>query len=80
MPIYEIYNKETGEVYEKMMSISDWETYKKEHPNEQQHFTTMNFADSVSLGIKKPPLDFKEGVIDRIKRANPLHKMESRWD
>lgn len=80
MPIYEIYNKETGEICEKMMSISDWEQYKKDHPNEQQHFTTMNFADSVSLGIKKPPLDFKEGVIDRIKRANPLHKMESRWD
>ena len=80
MPIYSIKNIETGEITEKMMSITEWERYKQEHPNEQQHFTSMHFADSISLGIKKPPSDFKEGVIDRIKRANPLHKMESRWD
>lgn len=80
MPIYSIKNIETGEITEKMMSISEWELYKQEHPNEQQHFTSMHFADSISLGIKKPPKDFQEGVINRIKRANPLHKMESRWD
>lgn len=80
MPIYDIRNKETGEIEEKMMSISEYEQYKLDNPNMEQHFSTMNFQDSVSLGIKRPPLDFKEGVIDRIKRANPLHKMESRWD
>ena len=80
MPIYSILNKDTGTIEEKMMSIAQWEEYKIANPNHQQHFTTMNFADSVSLGIKRPPIEFKEGVIDRIKRANPLHKMESRWD
>lgn len=80
MPIYQIRNTETGEIYEKMMSISEWEQYKLDNPNEQQHFTTMNFADSVSLGIKKPPKDFQEGVIGRIKKNNPGHNIQSRWD
>ena len=80
MPIYELKNVDTGEIFEKNMKISEYEQYMIENPNIQRHFSTMHFADSVSLGIKKPPLDFKEGVIDRIKRANPLHKMESRWD
>lgn len=80
MPIYDIKNKETGEIEEKFMSIAEYEQYILDNPNMEQHFSTMNFQDSVSLGIKRPPLDFKEGVIDRIKRANPLHKMESRWD
>lgn len=80
MPIYSILNKETGIIEDKMMSISEWEQYKIDHPNEQQHFSTLNFQDSVSLGIKKPPIEFKECVIDRIKRANPLHTMASRWD
>ncbi len=80
MPIYSILNKDTGIIEEKMMSIADWEQYKIDHPNEQQHFTTMNFADSVSLGIKKPPKDFQEGVIGRIKKNNPGHNIQSRWD
>lgn len=80
MPIYDIKNKETGEIEEKFMTISEYEQYKIDHPNEEQVFTTMNFADSVSLGIKKPPREFQEGVIDRIKRNTPGHNIQSRWD
>lgn len=80
MPLYDIKNKETGEIEEKFMSIAEYEQYKLDHPDEEQVFTTMNFADSISLGIKKPPKDFQEGVIERIKRNNPGHKIQSRWD
>lgn len=80
MPIYNVLDKDTGEVTEMMMSISEWETFKQENPNKQQHFTDMKFIDSIRLGIRKPPSDFKEGVIDRIKRNNPHHNMSSRWD
>lgn len=80
MPVYDVRDKNTGEVTEMFMSISEWETFKKENPDKEQYFTNMHFADSVSLGIKKPPSDFKEGVIDRIKQNNPLHNMSSRWD
>jgi hypothetical protein len=80
MPIYDIKNKDTGEIEEKFMTISEYEQYKIDHPNEEQVFTTMNFADSVSLGIKKPPREFQEGVIERIKRNTPGHNIQSRWD
>ena len=80
MPIYEFKNKESGEIVEVSISMSELDAYKENNPHLERYFSTINFADSVSLGIKKPPSAFKEGVIDRIKRANPLHNMSSRWD
>lgn len=81
MPLYDLKNNETGEIFELSMSISAYEQYLKDNPHIQRHFATANrLIDEVAIGRKKPPIDFKEGVIDRIKRANPLHKMESRWD
>lgn len=79
-PVYDVRDKKTGEVTEMFLSISQWEEFKKNNPDKEQHFSTMHFADSVSLGIKRPPSDFKEGVIDRIKKNNPGHNMSSRWD
>jgi len=80
MPLYEFLNTETNQVEEISLKMSELDKFKEEHPHMKRHFSTLNFQDSVSLGIKRPPLEFKEGVIDKIKRANPLHKMESRWD
>lgn len=80
MPLYDVKDKKTGEVTEMVMSISQWEEFKTNNPDKEQYFSTLNFADSVSLGIKKPPSDFKEGVIDRIKKNNPGNQMTSRWD
>jgi hypothetical protein len=80
MPVYDVRDKNTGEVTEMFMSISQWEEFKSKNPDKEQYFATMHFADSISLGRTKPPNAFKEGVIDRIKRANPLHNMSSRWD
>lgn len=80
MPIYEVKDKNTGEITEMFMSISQWEKFKEENPDKEQHFTSMHFADSISLGIKKPPRDFQEGVIGRIKKNNPGHNIQSRWD
>lgn len=80
MPLYDVIDLETNEITEMQMSVSAWEEFKKDNPTKQQYFSTLNFTDSVSLGRTKPPIDFKEGVIDRIKRANPLHNMSSRWE
>jgi hypothetical protein len=80
MPIYELKNNETGEIFEKMMSISAYEEYLKENPHIQRHFTTLHFQDSISLGITKPPVDFQKGVLDKIKKNNPGHNMQSRWE
>lgn len=80
MPLYDVIDKNTGEITEVMMSISEWEEFKKTNPDKEQYFSDMKFIDSVRLGIKKPPKDFQEGVIDRIKRNNPGHRIQSRWD
>lgn len=80
MPIYEFKNLETDEIFEKMMSISEYEQFVIDNPKYQRHFSTMHVADSISLGIRKPPKDFQEGVIGRIKKNNPGHKIQSRWD
>ncbi len=80
MPIYELKNNETNEVFDKMMSIAEYEKYLEENPHIQRHFSTMHFQDSISLGITKPPSDFQKGVIDRIKKNNPGHCIESRWE
>jgi hypothetical protein len=79
-PLYDIKDKVTGEIKEVFMSISEYEKYKEENPDHEQVFNTLNFQDSVSLGVKRPPKDFQEGVIERIKRNTPGHKIESRWD
>lgn len=80
MPIYEMKNTETDEIFEISLSIKEYDEYKKNNPHIERHFSTMHFSDAVVLGIKKPPKEFKEGVIDRIKKANPHHNMSSRWD
>lgn len=79
-PVYDVRDKNTGEVTEMFMSISQWEEFKQNNPDKEQYFTNMHFADSISLGIKKPPREFQEGVIGRIKKNNPGHKIQSRWD
>lgn len=80
MPLYDILNRETGQIEEKMMTVAEYEQYKIDNPNHQQVFTDMRFIDEVRIGRKKPPKDFQEGVIDRIKRNNPGHNIQSRWD
>lgn len=79
-PLYDIKDPTTGEIKEVLMSLSQYEQYKKDNPEHEQVFSTLNFQDSVSLGVKKVPIEFKECVIDKIKRNNPLHTMSSRWD
>lgn len=80
MPIYELRDKNTGEIFEKLMSISAYEQYLKENPHIERYFSTMHFMDEVAIGRKRPPEDFQKYVIERIKKNNPGHKIESRWD
>lgn len=80
MPLYDILNKETGEIEEVFMSISAYEQYKLDNPDHQQVFNTLNFQDSVSLGIKKPPEDFQKYVLEKVKKNNPLHTIQSRFE
>lgn len=80
MPLYDVRNKNTGEITEMMMSISEWEEFKRANPDKEQYFTDMKFIDEVRIGRKKPPKDFQEGVIGRMQRSIPGNRIKSSWD
>ena len=64
MPTYEFRDKDTGETFEKRMSMLDLDKYKEDNPNlEQYHSTYPHVRD-------KRPDGFKD-VLKSIKKANP---------
>jgi hypothetical protein len=66
MPLYDFRNKDTGEVFEKMMSISAKEDYLAANPNIESLIAGQPaFIDSVRLGVRKTDAGFKE-VLQRI--------------
>lgn len=71
MPLYDFKNKETGEVFEKFMSISAKEEYLKENPNIEPVISGLpSLIDPVRLGVRKPDQGFKE-VLQRIHEKTP---------
>ena len=80
MPIFELKDTNTNEVFEKFCSIKEYEEYMKENPHIQRHFSSMTmFIDEVKLGRKRPDGGWFD-VLDKIKRNNPHHRMsDSRW-
>jgi hypothetical protein len=81
MPIYTFRNKETDEVFTEMMKMSERETYLQNNPHVEQEITPRNIVDPVSIGVKRPPVDFQKHVLGRVK-AMPgadKNKIEKRW-
>jgi hypothetical protein len=70
MPLYDFRNKDTGEVFEKMMSISAKEDYLKENPNIEPMLGANMLIDPFRLGVRKSDQGFKE-VLQRIHEKTP---------
>lgn len=71
MPLYEFRNKETGEVFEKMMSISSKEDYLKENPSIESYISgAPSMIDPFRLGVRRTDQGFKE-VLQRIHEKTP---------
>lgn len=70
MPLYDFRNKDTGEVFEKMMSISAKEEYLKENPNIESMLGMNALIDPVRLGVRRADNGFKE-VLQRIHEKTP---------
>jgi hypothetical protein len=71
MPTYEFKNKDTGEVFEKIMSYEKKVKFLEENPNVQSHYTTLNIDyDGGSSVLSKAGSGWKE-VQDRIKSGMP---------
>jgi hypothetical protein len=80
MPIYNFRNKETGEEFEKLMSISAREQYLLDNPHIEKMLSGVPvMMDPVRAGVKKVDSGFKE-VLHKIHERTPgsqLHKTTS---
>jgi len=71
MPTYEFKNKDTGEVFEKIMSYDSKVKYLEENPNIQSHYSTLNIDhDGGKSILSRAGSGWKE-VQDRIKSGMP---------
>ena len=72
MPTYDFRHKETGEIVEKLMKISEREQWLKDNPNyDPVILGAPGIGDVVRLGMKKPDQGFRE-VLQKAKAAHPL--------
>ena len=77
MPTYDFKDKETGEIIERVMKISDRETFLYENPQyESILLSAPSIGDPVRLGIRKPDAGFRE-VLQKAKAAHPLGKINT---
>jgi hypothetical protein len=69
MPTYTFRNKETGETYDEIMSMSRRETYLEENPQIEQIIGSPAIGDPVRLGVRTIDDGFRE-VLSKIHNNN----------
>lgn len=70
MPTYTFRDKDTGVVFDKMMSIRERETFLKDHINLESIIAQApSIGDAVRLGVRTTDNGFKE-VLSKIHNAN----------
>lgn len=74
MPTYDFRNKETGEVFEKIMRIAEKEQYLLDNPQIEQTITTAPAFAGDHITIKKDT-GFKE-VLQRIHEKTPGSQLD----
>ena len=73
MPTYDFLNTETGETFEKLLSLSGKEEYLKENPHIQQvHLGAMSIVSGVSITGKVP-----DGFKEVLAKVSENHKQSS---
>ncbi len=70
MPTYIFRNKETGEQFEKIMKISELDTFREQNPQLETIIQTPMICDPVRVGARKMDTGFKE-VLQRIHEKTP---------
>ena len=75
MPYYKFRNKETDEITEIVMRISDLDAFKESNPNLESYIDAVPMlGDGMRMsvpGIGQPVAAFEKGVIERIKQSVP---------
>jgi hypothetical protein len=71
MPTYVFRNKETGEQFEKIMKISELDTFRQENPQLETVIQSVAFGDPTKMtSSRKFDTGFKE-VLQRIHEKTP---------
>jgi hypothetical protein len=71
LPTYEFRYKDTGEVFERIMKISEKERFLEENPNVESWISSAPaMGDPVRLGVRKIDNGFKE-VLQRVAEKTP---------
>jgi hypothetical protein len=71
MPTYRFRNKETNEIFDVIMRMSEYDQYKETNPtHERYHDTPIPMGDPVRLGVRKKDSGFKE-VLQKIHERSP---------
>lgn len=72
MPTYLFKDSATGDVFEKVMKISELDEYKKANPTHERYYDGVapGMADPVRVGARKMDTGFKE-VLQKIHEKTP---------
>jgi hypothetical protein len=75
MPYYKFRNKQTDEITEILLKISELDSYKESNPNLESYIDAVPMlGDGMRMsvpGIGQPVAAFEKGVIERIKQSVP---------
>lgn len=71
MPTYQFKDKNTGEVVEKFMKISERDEFVANNPNYETVFMPSTIIDPSLVGAQKPPSDFMKYIVNSIEERNP---------
>jgi hypothetical protein len=76
MPTYVFRNKETGEQFEKIMKISELDTFRNENPQLETVIQSVAFGDPTKMtSTRKFDTGFKE-VLQRIHEKTPGSQLQ----
>lgn len=70
MPTYVFRDKNTGEQFEKMLKISELDSYREENPHLETIIQSPMICDPVRVGARKFDTGFKE-VLQKIHAKTP---------
>lgn len=80
MPTYTFRDKNSGEEWDDIMSISDKEKYLEENPHIEQLIfkKALGICDPVRLSVRKPDHGFND-VLKKVKAAHPLGNVREHY-
>lgn len=80
MARYTFYNKDTDEYFEMDMPWQELDAFLEKCPNLVQEFR-INIGDPVSLGVLKPPIEFRKDVLGKVASMPGANKdkIYKRW-